>query len=93
MPEWSGYRGSWLAFGGRQHSSLSLRQAGYALKLQHKAKRHSHVNRFNFAKRRGVELLFDMLPCRSLPVTVGQTTLHKLADIGERGQGSDIRDL
>jgi hypothetical protein len=62
----------------------SLRQARHAFELQHKAKRHSHVNRFNFAQRRGVELLFDMLPRRSLPVTVGQTTLHELAHVGER---------
>ena len=36
-----------------------LRQAWHALKLQHQAQRHSHVNRFNFAKRRGVAVAID----------------------------------
>jgi hypothetical protein len=43
MPEWSGYRGSWLAFGGRQHFSLSLRQTWHALKLQHQRQRHHYI--------------------------------------------------
>jgi hypothetical protein len=55
----------------------SLRQTRHALKLQDKPQRHSHVNRFNLTKRRGVELLFDMLPRRSLAMTVGQMTLGR----------------
>jgi len=76
IPTWLGALGS---VGGQL-----LRQARHALKLQHQAQRHSHVNRFNFAKCRGVELLFDMLPRRPLPMTVGQTMLYELAYIGKR---------
>jgi hypothetical protein len=65
-----------LAAGPRgQAFSPSLWQTWHALKLQDKPQRYSHVNRFNFAIRRSVELLFDMLPRRSLSVTIRQMTL------------------
>ena len=61
--------------------------ARHALKLQHQAQRHSHIDRIDGADRRGIELFLDMLPRRLCPMIFWQM-LHQLAHVGE---GDELR--